>query len=120
MLDIQVDGFDDKPWRKPGTDITDYFNYGFNEETWKAYMNKQRQVREHLTVSRNAGVDVFQFMPMRGPGGQMMMQHPGSQMGMGMQGRPPLPIRTVNAGGKRLRAQDDSVISVLAGGKDKP
>lgn len=36
---------EDKPWRKPGADITDYFNYGFNEETWKAYCDKQRKLR---------------------------------------------------------------------------
>ncbi|KAM4549133.1 uncharacterized protein fip1l1a [Odontesthes bonariensis] len=30
-----------KPWRKPEADISDYFNYGFNEETWSAYCKKQ-------------------------------------------------------------------------------
>ncbi|CAG8605433.1 7825_t:CDS:2 [Acaulospora colombiana] len=29
-----------------GADITDYFNYGFNEYTWKAYCAKQKQMRE--------------------------------------------------------------------------
>jgi len=36
---------DEKPWRKPGADISDYFNYGFNEETWKQYCDKQRRMR---------------------------------------------------------------------------
>ena len=36
---------EDKPWRKPGADITDYFNYGFNEETWIAYCMKQKRLR---------------------------------------------------------------------------
>ncbi|KAI5444658.1 hypothetical protein KIW84_013075 [Lathyrus oleraceus] len=26
-----------KPWRLPGADITDYFNFGFDENTWKQY-----------------------------------------------------------------------------------
>ncbi len=26
-------------------DITDFFNYGFNEETWRAYCQKQVQLR---------------------------------------------------------------------------
>lgn len=26
-----------KPWTAPGADITDWFNYGFNEETWEEY-----------------------------------------------------------------------------------
>lgn len=36
---------EDKPWRKPGADITDYFNYGFNEDTWQQYCEKQRRLR---------------------------------------------------------------------------
>jgi len=31
-----------KPWRRPGTDITDYFNYGFDEFTWSMYKEKQK------------------------------------------------------------------------------
>ncbi|XP_052281785.1 pre-mRNA 3'-end-processing factor FIP1-like isoform X2 [Dreissena polymorpha] len=36
---------EDKPWRKPGADITDYFNYGFNEDTWRKYCQKQNRLR---------------------------------------------------------------------------
>ena len=28
-----------------GADISDYFNYGFTEETWKQYCEKQRRMR---------------------------------------------------------------------------
>jgi len=35
----------DKPWRKPGADLTDYFNYGFDEDAFRAYLNKQAQIR---------------------------------------------------------------------------
>ncbi|KAK7503807.1 hypothetical protein BaRGS_00004930 [Batillaria attramentaria] len=35
---------EEKPWRKPGADITDYFNYGFTEETWQQYCEKQRRL----------------------------------------------------------------------------
>ncbi|GFV70668.1 pre-mRNA 3'-end-processing factor FIP1 [Trichonephila clavipes] len=45
MYEFNLDSIEDKPWRKPGADITDYFNYGFNEETWKAYCEKQRKLR---------------------------------------------------------------------------
>src|SRR4051812_37472902 len=37
ILDVDPDSLEDKPWRKPGADITDYFNFGFNETTWRAY-----------------------------------------------------------------------------------
>ncbi|KAI9792634.1 MAG: hypothetical protein M1833_001038 [Piccolia ochrophora] len=35
----------DKPWRVPGTDISDYFNYGFDEFTWTLYCLKQEKTR---------------------------------------------------------------------------
>ena len=28
-----------------GADITDYFNYGFTEETWAAYCSRQKRIR---------------------------------------------------------------------------
>ncbi|XP_045204187.2 pre-mRNA 3'-end-processing factor FIP1-like [Mercenaria mercenaria] len=42
---------EDKPWRKPGADITDYFNYGFNEETWRKYCQKQNRIRAENGVT---------------------------------------------------------------------
>jgi len=35
-----------KKWQRPGTDLTDYFNFGFNERTWRAYCKKLKQKRE--------------------------------------------------------------------------
>ena len=34
----------DKKWAKKDADITDYFNYGFNESIWKLYANKVRSL----------------------------------------------------------------------------
>lgn len=59
-LDIDKDGLYDgepvtkidpevlkeKPWRRPGADISDYFNYGFNEYTWMEYLDRQEKWRE--------------------------------------------------------------------------
>ncbi|KAI4897536.1 hypothetical protein NFI96_010535, partial [Prochilodus magdalenae] len=44
-VEVEADTYEDKPWRKPGADLSDYFNYGFNEETWKAYCEKQRRLQ---------------------------------------------------------------------------
>jgi pre-mRNA 3'-end-processing factor FIP1 len=65
-FDIKIEEIEDKPWRKPGhslfssfrqmcvnlsliyysgSDITDYFNYGFNEDTWRQYCARQIQIR---------------------------------------------------------------------------
>ncbi len=52
ITEVNLDDFEDKPWRKPGADITDYFNYGFNEVTWRAYCAKQKLLRENKKVRR--------------------------------------------------------------------
>jgi len=44
-VEVDMESLEDKPWRKPGADITDYFNYGFTEDTWAAYCNRQRRMR---------------------------------------------------------------------------
>ncbi|XP_030288723.1 pre-mRNA 3'-end-processing factor FIP1 isoform X2 [Sparus aurata] len=36
---------EEKPWLRPGADISDYFNYGFDEESWKTYCKKQLKLR---------------------------------------------------------------------------
>ncbi|GJQ69679.1 hypothetical protein Trydic_g22252 [Trypoxylus dichotomus] len=43
--EYNLDSLEEKPWRKPGADITDYFNYGFNEDTWRAYCERQKRLR---------------------------------------------------------------------------
>lgn len=39
-----------------GADLSDYFNYGFNEDTWKAYCEKQKRLRMGLEVSAVSSV----------------------------------------------------------------
>lgn len=51
-FDIRMDQIEDKPWDRStgGTgDITDYFNYGMNEEDWLEYAERQLAVRQELT-----------------------------------------------------------------------
>ncbi|CAH1962590.1 unnamed protein product [Acanthoscelides obtectus] len=64
--EYNLDSLEDKPWRKPGADITDYFNYGFNEDTWRAYCERQKRLR----VSES-GVGLVPAnptgLPLRGP-----------------------------------------------------
>ncbi|KAH0630910.1 hypothetical protein JD844_004254 [Phrynosoma platyrhinos] len=51
VIEVDLESFEDKPWKKPGADLSDYFNYGFNEETWKAYCEKQRRLQLGLESS---------------------------------------------------------------------
>ncbi|XP_028857403.1 pre-mRNA 3'-end-processing factor FIP1 isoform X1 [Denticeps clupeoides] len=48
VLEVGTESFEEKPWRKPGADLSDYFNYGLNEDTWKTYCEKQRRLRMGL------------------------------------------------------------------------
>jgi len=45
IFQAMVTGIEDAPWRKPGADITDYFNYGFTEHTWVMYCERQQKLR---------------------------------------------------------------------------
>lgn len=87
IFDINLDTLEDKPWRKPGADITDYFNYGFNEDTWKVYCDRQKKIR-----SMNAA-NVFDInnvlnlatMPMKAlSDGSMIMSAPMMDKGMSL------------------------------------
>lgn len=48
LFEFEIDSIEDKPWRKPGADITDYFNYGFDERTWKLYCARQRSLKDEV------------------------------------------------------------------------
>lgn len=37
VFDIDIDDFDNKPWRHPGVDVSSFFNFGLDEEKWKNY-----------------------------------------------------------------------------------
>jgi hypothetical protein len=37
IFDVDSDSFEEKPWKYPGGDISDFFNFGLNEESWKDY-----------------------------------------------------------------------------------
>ena len=57
-VEFDINNLEETPWRKPGADITDYFNYGFTEETWTAYCNRQKTLR-----ANEAGVPVLHTAP---------------------------------------------------------
>ena len=52
-LQSSVFGYDiaqmaDRPWAAPGANVSDYFNYGFNEDSWRAYCQLQSEGAESL------------------------------------------------------------------------
>lgn len=55
---------DDKPWRRPGSDITDYFNYGFDEFTWASYCLKQQELRKEVGDQKKQLEEMQAFLSM--------------------------------------------------------
>lgn len=55
IYDFEIDNMEEKPWEKPGADITDYFNYGFNEHTWKKYCAAQREFVKGIANKKSRG-----------------------------------------------------------------
>ena len=54
-LDIDADLAEHtKPWRLPGTDQTDYFNYGFDEYAWTQYCIRQQSMRKDISEQQEA------------------------------------------------------------------
>uniref|UniRef100_A0A8R1IIB5 FIP1-like 1 protein n=1 Tax=Caenorhabditis japonica TaxID=281687 RepID=A0A8R1IIB5_CAEJA len=54
IYDLDLAQMEDRPWRKPGADITDYFNYGFTEETWNMYCERQKKLRIEFSGNQKA------------------------------------------------------------------
>ncbi|KAI3934122.1 hypothetical protein MKW92_044821 [Papaver armeniacum] len=50
VFDIDIDGIEEKTWRNPGVDISDFFNFGLNEEAWKDYCKQLGQLRLEATM----------------------------------------------------------------------
>jgi pre-mRNA 3'-end-processing factor FIP1 len=69
-----------KPWRKPGSDITDYFNYGFDEFTWASYCLKQQQMPKEVEEI-NAQAEQMKAFVEGIPGGGGIPSMPGMPTG---------------------------------------
>jgi pre-mRNA 3'-end-processing factor FIP1 len=50
ILEYDLTAIADKPWRRPGSDISDWFNYGFDELSWEAYCYRRRDLGEMANV----------------------------------------------------------------------
>ncbi|GLT25391.1 hypothetical protein SLA2020_005220 [Shorea laevis] len=50
IFDVDIDSLEEKPWKYPGVDISDFFNFGLNEESWKDYCRQLEQRRLETTM----------------------------------------------------------------------
>ncbi|XP_039018547.1 FIP1[V]-like protein isoform X2 [Hibiscus syriacus] len=50
IFEVDIDSFEEKPWKYPGVDLSDFFNFGLNEESWKDYCKQLEQRRLETTM----------------------------------------------------------------------
>ncbi|KAJ7017965.1 hypothetical protein C8F04DRAFT_1214824 [Mycena alexandri] len=50
IIDVDLNSMTDKAWRRAGSDISDWFNYGFDELSWEAYCYRRRDLGELANV----------------------------------------------------------------------
>ena len=50
IFDIELDWVVEPPWRYPGIDPGDFFNYGMNDNTWKNYQDRVKRFRIEYTM----------------------------------------------------------------------
>ncbi|RKP29750.1 Fip1-domain-containing protein [Metschnikowia bicuspidata] len=102
LTQVDLNEIKEKPWRAPGEDISDYFNYGFDELTWTAYCHKQDKTRgefnPYVVMSKimggtGKGTAPFPFPFMPGMPGMPNMPNMANMPGM-----PGMPIPTMPQG----------------------
>ncbi|WJX25188.1 hypothetical protein P8452_14251 [Trifolium repens] len=50
IFDVDIESFDEKPWKYLNVDVSDFFNFGLNEESWKDYCKQLEQLRLESTM----------------------------------------------------------------------
>lgn len=76
IYDIDIDQLEEKPWRKPDADITDWFNYGFTEDTWREYCNAQVRMRLHLLGKKTPNKAKIPIVPKADPSNTLTLKPP--------------------------------------------
>ena len=86
----------EKPWRRPGADISDWFNYGFDELSWEAYCYRRRDLGEIASVLKAnvlgfAGMGEEQLLALPPEVRTMIMTGTNAMMGVAAGGGGPGP-----------------------------
>ncbi|KAG5486284.1 hypothetical protein CUR178_07595 [Leishmania enriettii] len=82
-----------RPWAEPGAKLSDYFNYGFNEQSWRVYCAMQENGEESLLAKATAMLQKLELAGRPGAGaaaeevgagGHVACDEPPMMMGGGM------------------------------------
>ncbi|KAK7291969.1 hypothetical protein RIF29_07554 [Crotalaria pallida] len=50
IFDVDINSFEEKPWKYPGVDVSVFFNFDLNEDSWKDYCKQLEQLRLESTM----------------------------------------------------------------------
>lgn len=50
IYEVDIAALENKGWRRPGSDLSDWFNYGFDEISWEAYAVRRRDLGEMAPI----------------------------------------------------------------------
>jgi pre-mRNA 3'-end-processing factor FIP1 len=50
IYEVDIASLETKAWRRPGSDLSDWFNYGFDEISWEAYAARRRDLGEMAPI----------------------------------------------------------------------
>jgi pre-mRNA 3'-end-processing factor FIP1 len=50
IYDVDIAALENKAWRRPGADLSDWFNYGFDEISWEAYAARRRDLGDMAPI----------------------------------------------------------------------
>lgn len=87
ITQINLQDLKEKPWRQPGADVSEYFNFGFNELTWTMYCAKQDKLRQQFNPQKA----FMELMPMAMMGGMPLPNMPMMPGMPSIPGMPPMP-----------------------------
>ncbi|KAF7793586.1 hypothetical protein EIP86_004700 [Pleurotus ostreatoroseus] len=94
ILEVDLSALADKPWRRPGSDVSDWFNYGFDEISWEAYCYRRQEMGEGAAMLKTnvlnfAGMPEEQMAALPSEIRQMVMAGASAMMNSGNAGPGP-------------------------------
>ncbi|KAM0914131.1 hypothetical protein ACQ4PT_011684 [Festuca glaucescens] len=60
VFDVNIEAFQQKPWRQRGVDLTGYFNFGLDEEGWRKYCFGMKQFTHKDRYLAEKSLGMFQ------------------------------------------------------------
>ena len=111
----------EKAWRIPGTDVSDFFNYGFDEFTWTLYCLKQEKTRDQAREDKalfNAGMMMGVEGPSLGETGAASMPPNAPQQRLNLPPVPGMPGMSGMPGVPDMPPEMQAMMAQMASGFD--